>query len=175
MRIALALVLSTQTALAQPLLRSPVDVSCISSPFGPRHIANHPEAGTFHYGVDLPASEGTPVKATAAGTVLKVQHKALGGLELLIQHPGFVTVYSHLASVSVSVGKTITAGEQVGYVGRTGLTFGPHLYFGMMKNGVPVDPPLSLPRCAGSTAMSPAAILASGGKLPPTRHYAINP
>jgi len=78
----------------------PVDTACISSPFGPRVLPNHPQAGTFHYGIDLPAPEGAPVRAAAAGVLLRVRRNGPGGLELIVQHASFVGVYSHLASWS---------------------------------------------------------------------------
>jgi murein DD-endopeptidase MepM/ murein hydrolase activator NlpD len=53
--------------------------SCISSPFGPRVLSNHPQAGTYHNGVDLPAPEGTPVRAVASGKLLRIQHSGPGG------------------------------------------------------------------------------------------------
>jgi len=94
-----------------------------------------------------------PVWATAAGTVFKVQNKWPGGLEVLIKHNGFVSIYSHLGSVSnrITRGKTpVAAGELVGYVGHTGFAFGPHLYFGIVHDGFPIDPAqvFGLPRCA---------------------------
>lgn len=176
--ITLVLALLAHNAFAQTPLMKPVDATCISSPFGPRHIVNHPEAGTFHFGIDLPVPYGSPVWAAAPGTVMKVQNHGVGGLEVLIESHSFTTVYSHLASVSNRLidGKTpVTAGELVGYVGHTGLTFGPHLYFGMFHDGIPIDPSpvLHLPPCGTSAALTPAQILARGGKLPPTRHYAL--
>lgn len=178
--LTLVLILLAHNALAQPLMK-PVDATCISSPFGPRRIANHPEAGTFHYGIDLPVPYGSQVWAAASGVVKRVQNRGIGGLEVLIESQSFTIVYSHLASVSNRLidGRTpVSAGELVGYVGHTGLTFGPHLYFGMFHDGVPIDPSpvLHLPPCGGTVArLTPAQILASGGKLPPTRHYAMNP
>src|SRR6516164_4185196 len=79
--------------------------SCISSGFGPRILANQPQAGTYHNGVDLPAPEGTPVRAVASGKLLRIQRGGPGGLEVLIQHEGYVSVYSHLASVAPSLGR----------------------------------------------------------------------
>ena len=139
-------------AMAQPFIQ-PVDAPCISSPFGPRYISNHPEASGLHRGLDFPAPEGAPVWATAAGVVLKVQNKWPGGLEVLIKHNGFISIYSHLGSVShrIILGKTpVVAGELVGYVGHTGFAFGPHLYFGIVHDGFPIDPAqvFGLPRCA---------------------------
>ena len=49
-------------------LLSPVGCACISSPFGPRVLPNRPLAGSYHYGVDMPAPAGAPVRATAPGT-----------------------------------------------------------------------------------------------------------
>src|SRR5450432_1309795 len=74
----------------------PVASACVSSPFGPRTLPNRPLAGTFHNGIDLPAPIGSPVAAVAPGTVIRVQRHGVGGLEILIQHEGFVGVYSHL-------------------------------------------------------------------------------
>ena len=66
--------------------------SCISSPFGPRILPNHPQAGTYHNGVDLPAPEGTLVRAVASGRLLRIERGGPGGLEVLIQHESYVSV-----------------------------------------------------------------------------------
>lgn len=150
--------------------------SCISSGFGPRILPDHPQAGTFHNGVDLPAPEGTPVRAVAAGRLLRIDHGGPGGLEMLIQHDGYVSVYSHLASVAPSLEKgAILAGEEVGIVGHTGVSFGPHLFFALLENGRAVDPRifLGVPMCNGSTVhqRKRGEILDAEGKLLPTRHY----
>lgn len=131
------------SALLLPTLLDPVGSACVSSPFGPRHLAGKPLAGVFHYGIDLPAPAGAAVRAVAPGTVIRAQRKGVGGLELLIQHDGFVAVYSHLGMVAPVVAegqRTVTAGERIGVVGRTGVSYGSHLYFGMLVNGRPVDP-----------------------------------
>jgi murein DD-endopeptidase MepM/ murein hydrolase activator NlpD len=149
--------------------------SCISSPFGPRVLPNYPQAGTYHNGVDLPAPEGTPVRAVASGKLLRISEGGPGGLEVLIQHDGFVSVYSHLAMASPTLGKgMITAGEEVGIVGHTGVSIGAHLFFGLLQAGRAVDPApfLGAPLCNGvARQQTPAQILAAGGKLPPTRRY----
>jgi murein DD-endopeptidase MepM/ murein hydrolase activator NlpD len=147
-----ALALWANSTMAQEYLLKPVDATCISSSFGPRTIRNHPEAGTFHFGLDFPAPEGSPVWAIEAGTLVKVQQNGPGGLEVLVQHSGFVGIYSHLGSVSprVLAARTpIASGEFLGVVGHSGLTFGPHLYFGMLHDGFPIDPSslFDLPRC----------------------------
>lgn len=136
----------------KPMLVPPVSPACISSPFGPRVLANHPQAGTYHHGVDLPAPPGAPIVATASGKVIRIQKKGPGGLEILVQHDGFVAIYSHLgmAAPAFAQGKrTVAAGEKLGVVGRTGVTVGIHVYFEMLVAGKPIDPApfLRVPKC----------------------------
>jgi peptidase M23-like protein len=148
-------VLWSPKALAEQreALRAPVTTTCISSPFGPRVLPNHPQAGIYHYGVDLPAPEGAPVRATASGVLLRVQRKGRGGLEVLLQHAGFVGVYSHLSLLEPKLeaggNVHIKGGERLGAVGHTGVSSGPHLYFAMLRHGQPVDPAplLNIPLC----------------------------
>jgi murein DD-endopeptidase MepM/ murein hydrolase activator NlpD len=121
----------------------PVTPACISSPFGPRVLRNRPLAGTYHNGIDLPAPEGAAVRAIAPGRVIRAQRHGAGGLELLIQHDGFVGVYSHLGHVAPAIAEgrfAVHAGEVIGTVGRSGLTYGMHLFFGILKDGHPIDP-----------------------------------
>src|SRR6185437_3003449 len=82
------------------MLQMPVAPACVSSPFGPRILPNHPRADGFHAGIDLPAPIGTRVRAVASGTLIRVQRHGVGGLEMLVQHPGFVAVYSHLGEIA---------------------------------------------------------------------------
>jgi murein DD-endopeptidase MepM/ murein hydrolase activator NlpD len=137
----------------EPMLVPPVSPACISSPFGPRVLAKHPQAGTYHHGVDLPAPPGASIVATAPGRVIRIQKKGPGGLEILVQHDGFVGIYSHLgmATPSFAQGKrTVAAGEKLGVVGRTGVTVGTHVYFEMLMAGKPIDPApyLRIAKCA---------------------------
>jgi len=157
-------------------LLPPVPSACISSPFGPRVLPNRPMAGTFHNGVDMPAPAGEAVRAAAAGTVMRIQRKGPGGLEVLVQHDGFVAIYSHLGMVTPALaeGKTgLAAGDKIGVVGHSGLTYGMHVYFEMLEAGRPVDPApyLGVPLCHGAIRTQ-GDMLASDGKIPPTRHYA---
>ncbi|WP_325682903.1 M23 family metallopeptidase [Rhodopila sp.] len=124
-------------------MQLPVSPTCVSSPFGTRIMAGRPKAGTFHPGIDLSAPLGAPVRAVAPGTIIRVQRKGPGGMEMLVQHHGFIGVYSHLGLIAPAVlnGKrTVATGDQLAIVGRSGLTYGAHLYFGMIVNGRPVDP-----------------------------------
>ena len=124
-------------------LPPPVSPTCITSPFGPRVLAGLPVAGTFHHGVDLRAPLGAPVRAVAAGRIIGIDRRGAGGLEVRVSHPGFIALYSHLGLLTPALerGKRIlAAGEKIAVVGRSGLTFGPHLYFEIIINGQRVDP-----------------------------------
>lgn len=166
---ALNVLLLTGSAMAEAhRLVPPVKPACISSPFGPRILPDHPQAGTYHYGIDLPAPEGAPVLATAPGTVIRIQDSGPGGLEVMVQHDGFVGVYSHFGTVSPDLvdGKTsVAAGQKLGVVGKTGIIFGTHLYFEMIVEGKPVDPEpyLGVPPCNGETHRTVTARTDSNG------------
>lgn len=158
-------------------LLDPVTPACISSPFGPRILPARPLAGTFHNGIDLPAPAGAPVRAIAPGEVIRVQRRGPGGLEILVQHPGFIGIYSHLGMVAPPIAdgqRIVYGGEKLGVVGHTGVTYGMHLFFGMIVGDRPVDPApyLRLSLCTGAHR-TPADTLASDGKVPPTRTYAL--
>jgi murein DD-endopeptidase MepM/ murein hydrolase activator NlpD len=122
----------------------PVTPACVSSPFGPRILPGKPLAGTYHYGIDLPAPAGAPVHAVAAGEVITLHRRGAGGLEVVLRHPGgFNTLYAHLGSVTPALAegkREVTAGEQLGVVGRTGVSYGTHVYFELQVNGQRVDP-----------------------------------
>lgn len=147
-------------AAAQPAvgLSLPVRPSCITSPFGPRRQVG-PHASGFHNGIDLRAAAGGAVYAAAAGTVTSIHRRGPGGLEIAIRHRGqdgtaFITLYAHLGSVAPPLAegrRTVAAGEKLGVVGRSGVTYGTHLYFEVLVEGHPVDPEPLLPasRCAG--------------------------
>jgi murein DD-endopeptidase MepM/ murein hydrolase activator NlpD len=159
-----------------PLL-DPVTPACISSPFGPRILPARPLAGTFHNGIDLPAPEGAEVRAIAPGEVIRVQRHGPGGLEILVQHPGFVGIYSHLGMVAPPIAdgqRVVYGGEKLGVVGHSGVMYGMHLFFGMIVGDRPVDPApfLRLSLCTGAHRTR-ADTLAADGKLLPTRTYAL--
>lgn len=181
--LGLALSLAAGSGLAAPVPSSerlvpPVSPACVSSPFGPRVLPGHPQAGTYHYGIDLPAPLGAPIHAAAAGTVLRIERHNPGGLEMLVQHPGFVAVYSHFGSVApifAEGGRMVAAGQKLGVVGLTGVTFGPHLYFGMFVADRPVDPEpyLALPPCKSGERVTVAgrSVLSDDGKILPSRAF----
>jgi murein DD-endopeptidase MepM/ murein hydrolase activator NlpD len=149
----------SQPALALPGpagLTLPVSPTCITSPFGPRRRIGQIAPG-LHPGIDLSAPAGGAIRAAADGQVIAIHKKGIGGLEMLIQHGdpkagGYVTLYSHLGMLvpAIAEGKRhVAAGEKIAVVGRTGVTYGTHLYFGLLLNGRPIDPEPFLPvkRC----------------------------
>jgi murein DD-endopeptidase MepM/ murein hydrolase activator NlpD len=125
-----------------PRLIVPV-VGTPTSGFGTR-IVNHAEQN--HPGFDLAAATGTPVVAAAGG---KVTHAGPGGTYgnlVIVRHGnGYETRYAHLSAVTVKVGDEVPAGQQVGNVGTTGYSTGPHLHFEVRHDGTPIDPAPLLP------------------------------
>jgi murein DD-endopeptidase MepM/ murein hydrolase activator NlpD len=132
-------------------LALPVEPACISSPFGLRKPPG-PHALGPHYGIDLPAVAGAPVRAAADGQVISIHRRGPGGLEMAIASRGpagpFVTIYAHLGLIAPAFasGRTMVhAGDRIAVVGRSGVIYGTHLYFEVMVNGQPVDPAPWLP------------------------------
>ncbi len=131
-------------AVAQPVLRSPVTPACVSSPFGWRHAVGPNAPAGFHNGIDLPAPAGALVHAAAAGTVLVIKRQGLGGVTVHLGHPGgLTTLYAHLGNLVPAIAegrRTVAAGEPLGHVARTGVTYGTHVFFAVLANGQAVDP-----------------------------------
>ena len=106
-----------------------------SSGFGPRAdpVTGEPE---LHTGLDISADRGTPVHATADGTVESAGYDGGYGNCILIDHGfGIGTRYGHLSGYAISVGQTVKRGQVIGYVGSTGHTTGPHLHYEILLNG----------------------------------------
>ena len=118
----------------------PCSYTYMSSPFGFR---TSPTAGasSYHQGVDLAAPANTPVYATRSGIVTANTYSGSAGNYITINHgDGFSSIYMHLASTVVSSGQAVSAGQLIGYVGRTGIATGYHLHFGIAYNGAYVNP-----------------------------------
>jgi murein DD-endopeptidase MepM/ murein hydrolase activator NlpD len=98
-------------------------------------------------GIGLEAALGAPVRSAAAGRVKAVAETARYGKVLVVEHGREVeTLYGHLGEVLVKEGETVSQGQLVARVGKTGMTAAPLLYFEVREKGVAVDP---LPRLAG--------------------------
>lgn len=116
------------------------DLKRLSSSFGQR---THPvkKVKQMHTGIDLIASIGTPVYATANGRVLVAQNGKLKGIHIEIRHSNvYETRYYHLSKLIVSANDIVKKGDIIGYVGSTGQSFGPHLHYEIRVNGKAVDP-----------------------------------
>ena len=112
----------------------------LSSVFG---VRNSPftETPVFHHGLDIVALTGAPVVASASGVVVKSGYEALYGNMVVVDHgAGYRSVYGHLASCSVEEGAFVNRGEELGKVGSTGRSTGPHLHYEVRVNGLPVNP-----------------------------------
>ena len=114
----------------------------ITSPYGWRI---HPVFGDrrFHEGVDFGAPKGTPVVATADGTIEDIGWRGNYGEYIRVRHDGHLaTAYAHLAGFARGMhrGTEVKRGEVIGYVGRTGVATGPHLYYEVMIDGKRIDP-----------------------------------
>ena len=112
----------------------------VSSRFG---LRVHPITGKTksHTGIDIASNQGTAVYASDGGTVtLAGWNGGYGNCIMIDQGNGYVTLYGHLSSISVSVGQTVSQGATIGAVGSTGNSTGPHLHFEVLKNGTRIDP-----------------------------------
>ena len=107
----------------------------ITSYYGPRW-------GSWHNGIDIAGSIGTPVKAADSGMVTYVGWNGNYGKMVQIDHGGgkLVTLYAHLSGYNVTLGQQVNKGDIIGYVGNTGYSTGPHLHFEIRVDGSPVNP-----------------------------------
>jgi len=109
----------------------------ISAPFA----AENPVTHVHHDGIDFIAEKGTPVLAAAAGEVVTADFDPKYGYHVIIQHEGgYATLYAHLAELHTAAGDMAEAGSEIGTVGNTGQSTGPHLHLELRKDGQPVDP-----------------------------------
>ncbi len=112
----------------------------ISSPYGKRNNPFSAER-TFHSGVDISATPGTPIRATADGVVSYSGWTQSSGYMVLIEHGcGFSTAYAHNRSNTVNVGQRVKRGEIVGYIGSSGKSTGPHVHYQIWEKGMRVNP-----------------------------------
>ena len=102
--------------------------------------------GSGHKGVDICAAAGTPIYASAGGTVTKAGYNKAGagtgyGYSVIISHgSGYTTVYAHCLSLAVHSGQSVKQGQLIGYVGSTGRSSGNHCHFEIRRNGSYIAP-----------------------------------
>lgn len=96
----------------------------------------------FHQGIDIPASTGTPIYASNAGTVIKVvpMHYSYGNYLIIDHGSGKSTLYAHASKLLVVEGQKVSQGQTVALVGSTGNSTGPHLHFEVRINGKHTNP-----------------------------------
>ena len=133
---------------AEPIFDLPIDKNSfwLSSPFG---IRRTPRSGRqFHFGIDMAAVRGTPVKAAGDGVVVQASYQAGYGNVVVIKHDGkFKTRYAHLSKILIRAGTYVKAGDVIGKVGSTGnarasgkTRDASHLHFEVEMHGKRVNP-----------------------------------
>jgi len=130
-------------SLKKSFLRSPLAFSRISSGFTPRRFHPIQKRWKAHNGVDYAAPTGTPIMATASGTVkFSGWQNGYGNFVEIQHHSGYSTAYAHLSRFAkgVRVGQKVEQGDVIGYVGATGWATGPHLHYEFRVNRVPKNP-----------------------------------
>ena len=100
-----------------------------------------------HQGIDISATKGCPVYATADGVVASVERDRGGyGKYVVVNHSsGYSTLYAHLSEIHARVGAQVRAGQVLGEAGKTGRASGAHLHYEVRQHGRPIDPKPFLP------------------------------
>ncbi len=128
--------------LRRAFLKAPVSFSRVSSRYNlRRRIAYYGNRIRPHRGTDFAANVGTPIMATANGTVVKASYNRGNGNYVKIKHNAtYSTQYLHMKKRKSKVGDFVKQGDVIGWVGMTGNTGGPHVCYRFWKNGKQVDP-----------------------------------
>jgi len=132
---------TTVRKVKSKIFRMPLDHPRITSRFSLRRW--HPILKKYrpHFGVDFGAKRGTPLKAVNDGKVIYAGWMRGYGKVVKIDHGGgFVSLYAHQSTILVKRHQYVKRGQTIGKVGSTGRSTGPHLHFGLYRNGKPVDP-----------------------------------
>lgn len=153
--VTVAVMLCATTGAATMVLRIPVAAGAFVTPvrgasisqgFGCTSVSIEPvdtacPGGHWHSGIDLAASTGTPVAATAVGIAHVIDSATGFGLHVVIDHGGGLqSLYGHLSAVDVIDGQPVAGGQLIGAVGSTGNSTGSHLHFEIDRNGIAEDP-----------------------------------
>jgi murein DD-endopeptidase MepM/ murein hydrolase activator NlpD len=131
--------LLASTPAIQPVANK--DLNRIASGFGYR-IDPIYKTVKMHAGLDFSAPQGTPIYATADGTIMVAGNIGNGyGNHVVIDHGyGYQTLYGHMVRVKANRGQRVKRGDLIGYVGSTGKSTGPHCHYEVHKNGQKLDP-----------------------------------
>jgi len=128
--------------LRRTFLRMPVEYGRLSSRYNlKRRIKHYGFKVRPHKGTDYAAPIGTPIMATADGTVIESTRRGGNGKYVKIRHNGtYATQYLHMKAQKVKKGEFVRQGDVIGWIGMTGSTAGPHVCYRFWKNGQQVDP-----------------------------------
>ncbi len=127
----------TVIAISVPKIQIPVEFIYMSQGFS-----------SFHPGIDLAGKYGTPIKPVEAGVVIEAGYSPFGyGNEVIIDSGnGVESLYAHLSKIKVKIGEVVSLDSEIGLVGSTGHSTGPHLHLEIHKDGKPVNPLTILPK-----------------------------
>jgi len=160
----LLLALAVTAALARPGEGSSLNMNAarpmpfwvVTQSYGCTGLGIEPARGDcphFHFGIDLAAPAGMPVRAVLTGQAEVFPPSGYGGgygLHVVVRHGnGVETMYAHLADVVIGQGQVVSAGAVVGHEGSSGMSTGPHLHFEVREAGVAVDPTRIFPGLFG--------------------------
>lgn len=113
----------------------------MNAPYGTRRSYNGGAVDHYHNGADFAGAPGSPIFAAAPGQVVLADTLHIRGISVVIDHGwGVYTNYAHMTERLVTLGQFVTAGQQIGTIGKTGRATGAHLHWEVWLNGVSVDP-----------------------------------
>jgi murein DD-endopeptidase MepM/ murein hydrolase activator NlpD len=128
--------IDSKTLPGKGVLENPVPGAKLTQGYGATAFAKSAYKGQYHNGIDLGAPVGTPILAAEGGRVIASGDQdaycrggAYGKYVLIKHENGLTTLYGHMSRIAVSTGQTISRGQTIGYVGKTGYATGPHLHF----------------------------------------------
>ncbi|MDX2234188.1 MAG: M23 family metallopeptidase [Hyphomonadaceae bacterium] len=140
----------------------------MSSPWGSQRILNG-EPRAPHYGIDIAAPEGTPIRAPADGVIAMANPDMHfeGGLVMIDHGQGLISYYLHMSRLDVVAGQTVTQGQLIGAVGKKGRATGPHLCWRMRWRDRNLDPALAVQALATARTHFANGALLDAGAAPP--------
>ena len=128
-------------SLRKEFMKSPLKYARITSRFSFHRLHPIHKVYRAHYGVDYGAPIGTPVQATAEGTVVLADWSGASGRMVKVRHKnGYETMYLHLSGIAVQPGQKVAGGQIIGYVGSSGEATGPHLDYRIQYHGSYINP-----------------------------------
>lgn len=134
--------------LPSPLWENPFEMPVqgrLTTNFGVIRYVNQEKTNSRHQGIDLANLKGTPILATNRGKVVLSKDLIVTGNTIIVDHgAGLYSHYYHLDRLSVAEGEMVSQKQELGTLGSTGFSTGPHLHFGFYLNGFYIDPFLLL-------------------------------